>query len=282
MHSILQFDSETQATFSTVVSPFVRDSGLSFIEQLTAISKNPCTRPPQNWLLGKDPLTKVAILIQPRCKTWACPTCGAGNARRWIARIINGVNHMDGIWWMFTLTAHENWRGQTASVLNLRQGWHKLMKRARREFGNSTYCKVWEMHADGTFHLHGLVDRNWGERWLKDNARECGIGYQVDIHPVDNAGQVAGYIAKYMLKSGNVQKEGYVFPKNLHRIEVSQNWLKLPELAEFERFQWGIYKSVDAAKRYADWLQRDNWRIVDLLPQEYSYGQVCEIQEIPS
>jgi len=204
--------------------------------------------------------------MQPSCKTWACPTCAARNARRWIARIINGVNHMDGDWWMFTLTAHEKMRGQASSVKNLREGWKKLYWRARRKFGTASYCKVWEMHKDDTFHLHGLVDVNWGERWLKDNARQCGMGYQVDIHEVDNAGQVAGYIAKYFLKSESVQNDGNPFPKNLRRIEVSRDWLELPKLAEFDRFQWDVYQSPEGAKRYADWLKNDGWRVVDLIP----------------
>jgi len=266
MSSIPLFTPLEQSSFSAVL-PLSPRSGLSFIEQLHAKSFEPCLRPPQNWLLGKDPLTKTVLLMQPSCKTWACPTCAARNARRWIARIINGVNHMDGDWWMFTLTAHEKMRGQKASVLNLREGWKKLYNRARRKFGTASYCKVWEMHGDGsTFHLHGLVDTNWGERWLKDNARECGMGYQVDIHEVDNAGQVAGYIAKYFLKSESVANAGNPFPKNLHRIEVSLNWLKLPQMAEFDRFQWDVYQTVDGVKRGAAWLQKDGWRVVDLLP----------------
>jgi len=266
MNSIPHFTTLEQSSFYAV-SPFVRDSGLSFIEHLLAIAKNPCQRPPRNWLLGKDPETKFAILMQPLCKTWSCPTCAARNARRWIARIINGVNHMDGDWWMFTLTAHEKMRGQKASVLNLREGWNKLYNRAWRKFGTASYCKVWEMHVDGeTFHLHGLVDTNWGTRWLKDNARECGMGYQVDIHEVDNAGQVAGYIAKYFLKSESVANAGNAFPKNLRRIEVSRNWLELPEMPENERLQWDVYQSPEGARRHAAWLQKDGWRVEDKIP----------------
>jgi hypothetical protein len=267
MNSIAHFTPLEQSSF-TAVLPFARDSGLSFIEQLQKTCKNPCMRPPRNWILGKDLLSKTVLLIQPSCKTWACPSCAARNAKRWIARIINGVNHMDGDWWMFTLTAHEKMRGQTASVKNLREGWKKLYNRARYEYETASYCKVWEMHDDGkTFHLHGLVDRNWQERWLKDNARECGMGYQVDIHEVDNAGQVAGYIAKYFLKSESIVNDGNPFPKNLRRIEVSRNWLELPKMAEYERFQWTVFQTVEGARRNAAWLQKEGFRVVDLLPK---------------
>lgn len=258
---------QEQVTLSP--SSLSANGGLSFLEQLHAICKNPCLRPVQNWILGIDPQNKTGLLIQPACKTWACPTCAARNARYWIARIINGVNHMDGQWWMFTLTAHEKMRGQTASVKNLREGWKKLYNRARRKYETASYCKVWEMHGDGeTFHLHGLVDTNWGHRWLKDNARACGMGYQTEVHEVDNAGQVAGYIAKYFLKSENAQNQGNSFPKSLRRIEVSRNWLELPEMGDFARFQWTVYQTLDGARRNADWKRRDGYLIADLVPEQ--------------
>lgn len=263
--SIALLDLQEQAAVPHL--SLVRDSGLSFLEQLHAVCKNPCEMPPRNWILGIDPQTKTGMLIQPACKRWACPTCAARNAKYWIARIINGVNHMDGDWWMFTLTAHEKMRGQAASVLNLREGWKKLYNRARRKYETASYCKVWEMHGDGeTFHLHGLVDTDWTQRWLKDNARACGMGYQVEIHNVDNAGQVAGYIAKYFLKSENIQNGGKSFPKNLRRIEVSRNWLELPELRDFERFQWTVYQTLDGARRNAAWRRNDGYTISDLVP----------------
>lgn len=171
-------------------------------------------------------------------------------------------------WFMFTLTAHEKWRGHEASVKNLRQGWKKLYNRLRRAYGISSYVKVWEMHKDDTFHLHGLIDAVIPLSWLKDNARECGMGYMVDIHKVDNAGQVAGYIAKYFLKSEFEQNEGAPFPKNLRRIEVSRNWIKLPDLKADEDWQWIVNQT-----RYGQQLSAFNvkkvtgYQVVDLVKE---------------
>jgi hypothetical protein len=221
---------------------------------------------PNLWLIGIDADNMRLLITRPACKTWSCPECASRNARKWIARIINGVNRLDGVWWMFTLTAHEKWRGREASVKNLRSGWKKLYNRARRTYEVSHYVRVYELHSDKmTFHLHGLVDENFGERWLKDNARECGLGYQVDIHTVDNAGQVAGYIAKYFLKSeATLGMNRNLWPKSLRRIEVSRGWPELPELEEFSVFVWERFTSDDSAYRYAFAKKETGYKIVDL------------------
>lgn len=201
-------------------------SGLSFIEQLHAIAQIDCSKPNRVWVTGINHEARSVFIMRPPCRVWACPECGARNAKRWIARIINGVNQIGGKWFMFTVTAHEKWRGHERSIKNLRQGWKKLYNRMRRKFGTSQYCKVWEAHKDGSFHLHGLIDTEIPTRWLKDNSRACGMGYQVEIHHVDNAGQVAGYIAKYSLKSSEFAS---VYKRGMRRIEVSRNFPKLPD-----------------------------------------------------
>ena len=215
-------------------------------------------------------MAKLALLTRPNCKCWDCPSCAARNAKRWIARIINHVNKADteNGWFMFTLTAHEKWRGDIASVKNLRQGWKKLYNRMRYEFGISQYAKVWEMHLDKTFHLHGLIDSEIPERWLKDNARECGMGYQVDLHYVDNAGQVAGYISKYFLKSQAEIDEKRQYPRNLRRIEVSRNWMQLPPLETEKMFSWLFHKSRFGQLRAAAHYDEMGFEIIDTVESE--------------
>jgi len=242
----------------------VPERGLSFIEQLQKLSTQLCVKNSRPYLVGVSETANIALLTRPACKMWDCPSCGAKNAARWIARIINHINRVGGTWFMFTLTAHEKWRGALASVKNLRQGWKKLYNRMRYEFGVSSYVKVWEMHKDGSFHLHGLVNRDISKRWLKKNARECGIGYQVEIHRVDNAGQVAGYISKYFLKSeGQVATRKFIFPRGLRRIEVSRNWLKLPDLKADIVLQWHIQQTRDGQLRRAGEYHTRGYEIID-------------------
>lgn len=249
---------------------FVREGGLSFLEQLQNLCLVDCERSDRPFLTGVAPKDKIAVLMRPNCKCWNCKPCAARNARRWIARVIDGVNKMDteNGWFMFTLTAHEKMRGQASSVKNLREGWKKLYNRIRYEYGVSKYCKVWEMHEDSTFHLHGLIDSVIVERWLKDNARECGMGYQVDIHQVDNAGQVAGYIAKYFLKSESNINENRQFPRNLRRIEVSRAWTPFTALNAANDLIWEIFKARDGQLRHAEHLKYMNYIITDYIKDD--------------
>lgn len=241
-------------------------TGLSFIEQLQNLASNECSKVNRPYLTGIETEREIALLMRPNCDCWNCPQCAARNAKRWIARIINHVNKADTVngWHMFTLTAHERWRSDAASVKNLRQGWKKLYNRMRYEFGVSQYCKVWEMHEKSGFHLHGLIDSVIAERWLKDNARQCGMGYQVDIHAVDNAGQVAGYIAKYFLKS-EYEANSRGLPANLRRIEVSRNWTKLPEIEHEIVFRWLINKTREGQLRLAQGFYERGYEIVDMV-----------------
>lgn len=124
------------------------------------------------------------------------------------------------------------------------------------------------MHQDSSFHLHGLIDSTMQERWLKDNARECGMGYQVDLHHVENAGQVAGYIAKYFLKSESNVSEVMPFPKNLRRIEVSRNWLKLPKLASEMEFDWIMDKTRNAQNWRAESLKLSGYQVLDFVREK--------------
>lgn len=237
--------------------------GLNFIEQLHAIANSNCIRENRPFLTGISEPQRLAILTRPSCKMWNCPSCGAKNTKRWIARIINHINRVGIVhgWKFFTITAHEKMRGIQSSVKNLREGWKKLYNRILRKFGVSSYVKVWEAHNDGSMHLHGLMDANIAKRWLKNNARECGMGYQVDVRPVENAGQVAGYISKYMVKSG-LQNE---YPKGLRRIEVSRDWTQLPDLKADTLLNWLLNSTREGQIATAQRFYERGFDILDMV-----------------
>lgn len=230
------------------------------------ITSSQCIKDTRPYLTGIGETDKIALLTRPACKMWDCPHCAAKNAKRWIARIINHINKADtpNGWQMFTLTAHRKTRGEYKSVLNLRSGWKKLYNRMRYEFGVSEYVKVWERHKDRTFHLHGIVNNSdIDKKWLKENAVQCGMGYQIDIHEVDNAGQVAGYIAKYFMKAQSVSDNPY--PKGLRRIEVSRNWMKLPDMQADNQFRWLINSTREGQERVAQEFYQRGFDILDLV-----------------
>jgi len=235
----------------------VRASGLSFIEQLQIVSSKQCQKEKRPYLVGVNENVKICVLSQPACKMWNCEACGARNARKWIAKIINGCNKLGGQWSFLTLTAHKSKR-KSASISNLRKGWKLLYNRILATMGghaeNLSYAKVFEQHENGAFHLHILINICLGTRWAKDNSASCGMGYMADWHEVDNAGQIAGYIAKYSLKNANIARGGIEWPKGLRRIETSRNWPDLPELKASEEIGWIVKMTRDeqtqSAQRY--------------------------------
>jgi Replication protein len=207
------------------------NGGLSFIEHLHADATQKCPNSDGKFIVGINHRLQKAMVFVPNCKQWSCPVCSLRNAKKWIARVINGINILGGDWYMLTLTSHEKMRGTQASLKNLREGFTKFAERMRRKYGTRQYVKVWELHQDKSLHLHFLIDCNLGKKWTKDNARACGMGYQIEIHKIDNAGMVAGYIAKYTLKNAANLPD---MPKNLRRIQCSLKFPKLPKLGGLE------------------------------------------------
>lgn len=211
-----------------------RQGGLTFIEQLHATAGQLCPNPKVPYVTGIKGHT--VYLSRGACKLWSCPVCGARNGRKWLARMLNHMNHVSTCnnWYFLTITAHRYWRGSERSRKNIQQGWKKLYNRMRRQYGVSEYVKVWEWHDDAekhdfgnSWHLHLLIGRKIGQRWLKDNSHECGMGYMAHSSKTKNPGQVAGYASKYLLKSfENADK----YLKGMRRIEASRNWTKLPEM----------------------------------------------------
>jgi len=240
--------------------------GLSFIEQLQISSLKNCTKTNTPHLTGVNQNEHKAILVKTTCKMWSCETCAARLAKLWVARVINGVNKLGGNWYFFTLTSSGTYRG-TSSVKAIRRGWKLLYNRIVSLYGkdarNLFYCKVWEQHKDGTFHLHMLGNFPIKKRWLKDNCYDCGLGYQAHVRKIDNAGQVAGYMAKYTLKNAHISRGGIEFPKGLRRIETSHKWPVLPKLVQLTGFEWIFDPNREAQLSRADVLKWQGYELID-------------------
>ena len=237
-------------------------TGLTFIEQLQTLSLQLCSNPSVPWITGFQ--GDKMYLLRGTCKKWSCPTCGARNGRVWQAKILNHINsHEKGKRWYFlTITAHPHADNAYKSLKNIRTGWKKLYNRMRSTYGVSSYVKVWEFHEDGRFHLHLLIARKIGKRWLKKNSAECGMGYMCDSSASKNAGQVVGYISKYLLKSFEHADKYY---KGMRRIECSRNWTQLPEpQSDMERFV--IHETREKQNEYSRNYMNDKYDKVDLRP----------------
>lgn len=127
-------------------------------------------------------------------------------------------------WYFVTLTSNAKARGMRKSVWVWRHAWPKLYARAKRAAGAFDYCLLPEAHKDGTLHVHIITSAALTQRWYKDNAAECGLGYQSDCQPVRSAKQAAGYVTKYVTKGLRDAN----WPVGFRRVRVSRGWTKRP------------------------------------------------------
>lgn len=253
-----------------------RDSGLNYIEQLQELASKPCTNDSTPYLIGVNENEQKLLLTKASCKSWGCETCGARNARLWIAKVIFGCNQQDCTWSFLTLTAHAKQR-LSKSVGNLRGGWKKISNRIRDEQGKRDesllYCRVWEQHLSGSFHLHILINCCLGTRWAKDTAAACGLGYQAEWHEVGNVGMVAGYMAKYSLKNATIARGGVEWPKGLRRIETSRNWPKLPPKVDLSGYGWAIVHNREFQLVKASGYDLRGYEVIDLTEKSQSAAE---------
>ncbi len=267
------------------------ESGLTSLEQLHAVlqENEKCPSPNSPKLLGVNRKERRAIYVKAPCKMWSCPVCGHKKTAQWVARVLTGINyyikHGSPDWYFMTITAHDKWRGAENSLENIRSGWRRLSNRMWRKFGKGHYVRIFEHHKDGSFHAHFLTDikipytakmeynpkRERDEmryrcRWLKDNARQCGMGYMDDYQPLLNPGFAAHYVAKYLTKS--VGDAGAQWPKGVRRIQTSRGWPKLPPLTDASDYSWQFVSSRGELMLRAANL----WRFEDILVTDIETG----------
>jgi hypothetical protein len=250
----------------------VENAGLSLLEYLTAEGRKTCPNRKAPILLSAHKKTKESFLVRTACKLWRCAVCRYNNAKKWIAKILNGVNTIGGRWFFATITPHESWKKRGGSLKNLRTNFHKLLKRIRRMVGDFHYLKVYEKFKKGGWHLHLILDAElpyvdtgktdkqgfplFKSQWLKDNAKSSGLGFIADFQPIRSPAGTAYYCAKYLVKGFSL---GDDWPKHLHRIQVSQNWPKLPELVPSGDYDWYYTSGTGELLRIARELQLEGF-----------------------
>lgn len=238
-----------------------KNEGLTFLEQLTALALKSCSKKEVPYFWKVDYKAQKVRFVKGTCKQWSCSPCAARNTKKWIARIIDGCNRLDTKWYFCTITAHRKWRGAEASLKNLRANWPKVRKRYARiaeKLGKEFfYVREWEAHKDGSFHMHFATNIKQTKRELKNMAATCGLGFQADSQEAKNAGQVAGYMAKYMLKAMPFATH---YPKGARRLEVSNNWVRWKE----KDTGWQVVLSLNEAKAIRDSFADIGYELEDL------------------
>lgn len=185
-------------------------------------------------LKAYDSLAHENYLYQPRCKMWKCVSCGRTQKLLWQAKIGNGydVYEAQGItdWCMLTITSHEKNRTIARGLHVWPDAWKKLSARMRYRYPGVRYVLLPELHEDEAVHWHMIASHGVKTRFLKDNARQCGLGFMADSKPVRESYDAIRYVSKYVSKTiGAVD-----WPKWMKRIATSQQWPPLPPEEEYD------------------------------------------------
>jgi len=158
-------------------------------------------------------------LTRFRCKSWRCDLCRPWVFKRDFARIMDALESRTG-WLYAVLTLNpKRWRaGKRAAYKNFWRAWRRLRHRLARFLGVPVeYIAVMERQRSGWPHMNLAL--HWRgmeliedletyavgiERWMKDNAPSCGLGFSVYCQELDNQKNIAGYFTGQSFgKKGN-------------------------------------------------------------------------------
>src|SRR3989304_1012025 len=155
-------------------------------------------------LIGWDYKAKRALITHANFATRESPECAQRIKQRWLMRTEVGAGHIINVYDFLdfvTLTAHEKNRTFESSYRVWREAWPVLYSAIQRRRTGLQFMIIPEQHWDGTLHFHCLWNAGKPERWLKDNARERGLGYMVDVQGVKTAVHAVRYVTKYVGKN---------------------------------------------------------------------------------
>jgi len=178
-------------------------------------------------LIGWHPTEKRAFVARANCDSWKCEECALRMGDNWGLRaemgtraLFNQGDHVDFI----TITSHEKLPDFEATETVWRSAWGALYNALKRKNNALAYLMIPERHKSGRMHVHGIWNAGVTKRWLKDNARKRGLGYQCEIVHISTERYASKYIAKYLGK--NLCAD---YPARFRRVRCSNNWVHLRE-----------------------------------------------------
>lgn len=219
-------ESAASDAFSLPLSPGISGGLKYYIEQFH--KNDGCETPHRPWMVATNKSTNHLLFFRPTCKKWSCPGCGQVNAEHWIRRGEKGTKEFLEQGWkvdFLTLTPHEKVTKEQSFYV-LPRAWKTLHMRYQREIPHDNpgaYFVVPErMPRSGKVHSHFMITGGLTQKWWKDNARECGLGYQSKVIEIEDIG-VVGYVTKYLTKTLTES-----WPKGRRRVNTSRNWPTIP------------------------------------------------------
>lgn len=225
-----------------------------------------CTR--AGLLIGWDYNSQRALITRGNCDSWNCVECARRMADGWIMRAQIGVRQFitDGrVVDFVTITSHEKLTSFEATQSVWRKSWPVLYAALKRKNADLQYFIVPERHKDGRMHVHALWTAGVRERWLKDNARSRGFGYQAKVKRIETPTHAVRYVTKYVGKS-----LGDDVPKRTRRVIVSQGWPEIPApVTPLNGLKWEYISTNGALAVVMAECQAKNIDLIDLQTGEY-------------
>jgi len=178
-------------------------------------------------LVGWDDNSKRALVTWARCESWKCEECREWMASRWAQRAEMGARAIlsaGGTLDFVTITSHEKLADFAATEHVWRHAWAMLYNALKRQNPQLQYMVVPEKHKDGRMHVHALWNAGVSQRWLKNNARKRGLGYEAKVVHINSSGYAHKYVVKYVGKD-----LGADVPSRFRRVRVSQGWADIPK-----------------------------------------------------
>lgn len=214
-------------------------------------------------LIGWDEIAKRALVTHATCDSWNCPECSVHLRERWVLRTQIGYRAIlaDGRTLFFvTLTSHEKLKTWEATEEVWAHAWGMLYGALKRKDHDLAYLMIPEKHKDGRLHMHAIWTCEVTKRWLKDNARKRGMGYQVEIGSVKNELNAMRYVTKYLGK--NLGEE---YPKRFRRVRTSQNWAQIPDpCGELTGLRWEYCSTNGALQSVYEECREKGINLIDL------------------
>jgi len=213
-------------------------------------------------LIGWDLPAKRGVVVSATCDSWKCQECSERMAENWKYRAEFGVRALQkqGHKMEFvTITSHEKLPNFEATERVWREAWSVLYAALKRKKPDLCYMLVPEKHKSGRMHVHAVWNANITERWLKDNARSRGLGYQCKVISISDQGGAPIYITKYVGKS-----LGDNVPAHFRRVRVSDNFPVVPKPdTPNNGLQWEYVSTNGALSIVYEQCQRNNITLLD-------------------
>jgi len=213
-------------------------------------------------LIGWDDGAKRALVCRANCDTWKCPECAKRLSEAWGLRAVMGArkifaqgDKLDFI----TITSHEKLKTFSATEAVWSKAWEPLYNAIKRKKSTLEYIAIPEFHKNGRMHCHALWNAEVSKKWLKDNARKRGFGYECDISHVISAGRASEYVTKYIGKSLD-----FDYPARFRRVRCSNNWADIPKpTTEYPDLRWEYVGTNGALSVVYDECQSKHITLID-------------------